>query len=210
MPDSEMVAVHLQYALGSDGMPTAQDWERAKPISFDRDWEGNNADPRRQTEVRVLWSADALYLRFRCNFRSLHVFDDAAPDGRRDQLWERDVAEVFLQPDRLGTRYYKEFEVSPNGLWIDLQITPDGGQPLNSGLRRAVTLSDSRKEWVAELAIPMKALITRFAPDAGWKVNFYRCEGVDSERVYLAWRPTNSPKPNFHVPASFGTLRFEH
>ena len=209
MSDSQVVAVRLQHALSSNGMPSPEDWQRSRPVSFDWDWQGKNEDPQRQTEVRVLWSPEVLYLHFRCRYRSIHAFEDAEPGGRRDQLWERDVAEVFLQPDRLGTHYYKEFEVSPRGQWIDLEITPDSVQPLHSGLRRVVTSNQEKKEWVAQLAIPMKVLAPGFDPATSWKVNFYRCEGVDPQRAYLAWRPTNSPKPNFHLPASFGVLRFE-
>lgn len=208
MPDSEVVAVHLQHPLGSDGMPSQQDWERTQPVSFDSDWQGKNEDPERQTEVRLLWTSDALYLRFRCLYRTIHVYDDAEPNGRRDQLWERDVAEVFLQPDNLGAHYYKEFEVSPNGQWIDLAIAPEGGKPLNSGLQRVVNLNETRKEWIAVLAIPMKSLTQHFDPATPWRVNFYRCEGANPQRTYLAWRPTYSSRPNFHVPESFGKLRF--
>ena len=76
--------------------------------------------------MRLLWTEDELYLRFRCRYRAIYVFPDADPSGHRDELWERDVAEVFLQPDRFGEKYYKEFEVSPNGQWLDLDITPQG------------------------------------------------------------------------------------
>ena len=61
------------------------------------------------------------------------------PNGRRDELWDRDVAEVFLQPDRFGEKYYKEFEVSPNGQWLDLDITPQGLRHITSGMRSSVT-----------------------------------------------------------------------
>jgi len=208
VPDSEVVAVRLQNPLVSDGMPSPQDWERAQPVSFDRDWQGKNDEPDRQTEVRLLWSPDAIYVRFRCLYRTIHVFDDSEPNGRRDQLWERDVAEVFLQPSNLGGRHYKEFEVSPNGQWIDLTIAPEGGEPLNSGLRRVVSLNETRKQWIAVLAIPMKSLTEHFDLATSWRVNFYRCEGANPRRAYLAWRPTYSSRPNFHVPESFGKLRF--
>jgi len=39
-------------------------------------------------------------------------------------MWDRDVAEAFLQPTGSPANSYKEFEVSPNGLWIDLEIAP--------------------------------------------------------------------------------------
>ncbi len=52
-----------------------------------------------QRQVKALWSPQTLYLRFECQFRELFLFDDAEANGRRDRLWERDVAEAFLQPD---------------------------------------------------------------------------------------------------------------
>jgi alpha-galactosidase len=41
-----------------------------------------------------------------------------------------------------------------------------------------------------------------------WRVNFFRVEGAAEPRFYSAWRPTNTPKPNFHVPEAFGALVF--
>ena len=99
-----------------------------------------------------------LYLRFRCRYRTIHVFPDADPNGRRDELWDRDVAEVFLQPDRFGEKYYKEFEVSPNGQWLDLDITPQGLRHITSGMRSSVRVDESKREWTADLAIPMGAI----------------------------------------------------
>jgi alpha-galactosidase len=206
--DSEVVATRVQHALHPDGMPSSNDWDRATPISFDSDWQGKNADPQRRTEVRLLWTSETLYVRFHCNYRSLHVYGDAEASGRRDKLWERDVAEVFVQPDRLDTKHYKEFEVSPNGQWVDLEITPDGGRLMSNEFRRAVSIDPAKKIWTAVIAIPMKTLTAAFDPRQTWRVNFFRCEGVDPERAYLAWRPNDSPQPNFHVPASFGVLRF--
>jgi hypothetical protein len=149
-----------------------------------------------------------LYLRFRCRYCSIDVHSDAEPNGRRDHLWERDVAEVFLQPDRFGEKYYKEFEVSPNGQWLDLEITPQGLRHIASGIRSSVILDEASREWVADLAIPMVAIHPRFDPAQPWRVNFFRCEGVDPLRFYGAWQPTATPVPNFHVPEKFGTLRF--
>lgn len=208
MPDSGVLALPLRFALGSDGMPSSDDWARATPISFDSDWQGKNPDPQRRTELRLLWTPDTLYLRFHCSYRSINVFDDAEPSGRRDHLWERDVAEVFLQPDRFGTKHYKEFEVSPTGQWVDLEITPQGGRLLSNELQRVVKVDPTEKTWTAVIAIPMKTLTSDFHPKQEWRVNFFRCEGVDPERAYLAWRPNDSPQPNFHVPQSFGTLHF--
>jgi alpha-galactosidase len=148
-------------------------------------------------------------LRFLARYRSITVFDDAEPSGRRDKLWDRDVAEVFLQPNSSDPRSYKEFEVSPNGFWIDLDITPGEKRDLKSGLKRRVSIDEKKKTWSAHLALPMRILTAQFDPAADWRVNFYRVEGTSEPRFYSAWRPTRTPAPNFHVPEAFGRLVFE-
>jgi len=190
------------------GFPTQNSWEHAKSLRFDWDWQGKNADPERETEVRLLWSPESLYLRFRARYRVITVFSDAEPNGRRDQLWDRDVAEVFLQPDSSQLWRYKEFEVSPNGFWIDLDIAPGEKHDLKSGMRCRVVRNESGKTWTAEMALPMKCLMERFDHEARWKVNFYRVEGASEPRFYSAWQPTRTPVPNFHVPEAFGELVF--
>jgi alpha-galactosidase len=192
----------------ADGFPNASSWDLSAPVRFNADWQGKNADPERETEVRLLWTPEWFFVRFLAKFRVITVFPDAEPSGRRDQLWDRDVAEVFLQPDPLRLRRYKEFEVSPNGYWIDLDIAPGEKRDLNSGLQRRVILNEAAKTWVAELALPMKCLAERFDPTAAWGVNFYRVEGAVEPRFYSAWQPTRTATPNFHVPEAFGELVF--
>src|SRR5262249_42701027 len=125
-----------------------------------------------------------------------------------DHLWDRDVAETFLQPDPSRERFYKEFEVSPNGMWIDLDIFPGGLSDLKSGMQRSVTFNQATHTLAAELAISMKTLTPSFDPKAIWRVNFFRVEGAREPRHYMAWQPTHSPQPNFHVPSAFGKMRF--
>ena len=200
---SEIVANYID-----DAADLASEWNNADPVSFCSDWQGKDPDPARNTEVRVLWSQRMLHLRFECRYRELHTFQDCAANGRRDHLWDRDVAEAFLQPDPSKDGFYKEFEVSPNGMWIDLDIFPGGRADLKSGLRRSVALKEESHTWIAELAIPMRSLTAHFDPAAVWRANFYRVEGKKEPRAYLAWQPTNTPRPNFHVPSAFGRLRF--
>jgi len=202
------VAVQMPEPPDADGFPTLSSWEVSASLRFRADWRGENADPERETEVRLLWTLDWFFVRFRARFREITVFPDADPHGRRDQLWDRDVAEVFLQPNPSQLRCYKEFEVSPNGFWIDLDIAPGEKYDLKSGLRRRVVLNEATKTWVAELALPMKCLVERFDPKTTWKVNFYRVEGASEPRFYSAWQPTRTAVANFHVPEAFGELVF--
>lgn len=206
------VARNLAAATDTEGFPANAAWAPVPALRFCKDWRGKNPDPARETLVQLLWSRENLYLRFQCRYREITVFPDAEPSGRRDKLWDRDVAEVFLQPDPTRPLRYLEFEVSPNGQWIDLAIdrssVPHGVSDLKSGLKRRVLLNAEEKRWTAELAIPIKPLMERFNASAVWRANFYRIEGKSEPRFYSAWRPTNTPVPNFHVPEAFGDLVF--
>jgi len=223
-----------------DSANPAKEWRTAEAIRFSADWQGINGDPALETEVRVLWSAEALYLRFVCRYQGLFMFEDSDSNGRRDHLWDRDVAEAFLQPPECiaeesrtalgeavgGARHstikylnvdkdfdapyarYKEFEIAPNGMWVDLDIIPGGRGDLRSGLTRSVHIDESAKIWIAEMAIPMISLTAKFDPNENWRTNFYRVEGKAEPRKYLAWQPTMAPEPNFHIPEKFGVMRF--
>jgi len=204
-----VTATRVLNPIALDATHPAAEWGRAEPVRFCADWQGRNSDPGLETEARVLWSPSALYLRFVCRYRDLFFFEDSDPDGRRDHLWDRDVAEAFLQPpDAASPRFYKEFEVAPNGMWIDLDISPRGLKDLESRLTRSVYLDRSSQIWSAELAIPMQPLTAAFDATKSWRANFYRVEGKTEPRRYMAWQPTCTPEPNFHVPQAFGELRF--
>jgi len=149
-----------------------------------------------------------LFLRFRCRYRTLTTFQDSDPDGRRNQLWDRDVAEVFLQPDPANPRRYWEFEISPNGMWIDLDIAPGHKGNPHSGMKTRVRLDAAERTWTAEAALPMRNLAPWFDSSAVWRVNFFRVEGPAEPRFYSSWRATLTPQPNFHVPEAFGRLVF--
>jgi hypothetical protein len=205
---SEIVAVRVPAEIPLNTTDSSQAWDSAQPVRFSHDWQGRNPDPKLETEVRTLWTPSTLYLQFTCSYSEITVFEDSDPNGRRDHLWDRDVAEAFLQPEPSGRRYYKEFEVAPNGMWINLDITPSGLADLKSGLERSVHIDEQRRAWVAELAIPTSAITPEFNPAIIWRANFYRVEGRVEPRRYMAWQPTHTTQPNFHVPEAFGTMRF--
>lgn len=205
---SEARAQFVPREIELDAAQPSAAWASAVPVAFCADWRGMNPDPGRETQVRLLWTPSHLYLRFECRCRELYVFEDSEANGRRDHLWDRDVAEAFLQPDPSRPRHYKELEVAPNGMWIDLDISPAGLADLKSGLRRSVYLDRKLATWAAELSIPTTALTPHFSPDQPWRANFYRVEGRSEPRSYLAWQATGTPQPNFHVPEKFGVLRF--
>jgi hypothetical protein len=58
------------------------------------------------------------------------------------------------------------------------------------------------------VALRAPEIVRALAPGARLPFALYRMEGK-GPRLYLAWSPTRTDKPNFHVPAAFGTLVLE-
>jgi len=205
---TEIVAPRVRRPFLLDAAHPASEWQPAAAQTFCADWQGKNGEAGHETQVQVVWSEEALYVRFQSHYRELNLFPDAVSGARRDRLWERDVAEVFLQPDPSQPSSYCEFEVSPNGMWLDLSISHAGRADLKSEMQSSAFLDEKARTWAAELAIPMRSLTPAFDPRFPWKANFFRVEGRREPRRYMCWRPTHSHKPDFHVPGAFGVLRF--
>lgn len=189
-----------------------ESWQTAENASIENYWSGEAAPKGRQFTVRLLWSDTALYVRFEANQAEPLVVSDKPDLSRKTlQLWERDVCEIFIAPDKHMRNKYFEFEIAPTGEWIDLgiEITPDGRRTdweYDSGM-----ISEARIETdkvVMAVKIPFASLGK--TPKAGdvWLGNLFRCVGSGRARGYLAWQATNTKTPNFHVPAAFGKFVF--
>jgi hypothetical protein len=206
-PMNQVVAAQLKSSLDSFGLPLKSAWIEAPQVSYCADWRGEKPDPLRETCVQLLWSPDHLFMRYQCRYRAIFVYEGG--DGRRDKLWLRDVAEVFLRPESGDPLHYREFEISPNGDWLDLDIYPGGKSVLFCDLKSRVVVDRVSQSWTAELGIPISCLTGAFDPAEAWRLNLFRIEGQDPDRFYSAWIPTHTPKPNFHVPEVFGYLYFD-
>ena len=120
------------------------------------------------------------------------------------------MAEAFIGTDFKDIRHYKEFEASPQGEWVDLDIFRDKFPPTNdwkwnSGFQVKAQVDGAKKIWYCEMRIPMASIgLEKPAKNAEMRINFYRCQGPPSNRKFIAWQPTR--EGTFHVPASFGRL----
>ena len=68
--------------------------------------------------------------------------------------------------------------------------------------------------WTIECRIPFTLLekyTTVTKPDKGseWRGNFYKTGSRTSNPNYMTWAFVDHPKPNFHLPQFFGTLKFK-
>jgi hypothetical protein len=160
----------------------------------------------------MLWSASAIYVRFDANQTEPLVISDKPDLSKKTmKLWDRDVCEIFIAPDTREPRKYLEFEIAPTGEWIDLTIDMTGAErktdwDFRSGMESAARVGKDRV--VMAIKVPWSAFGRK--PDRGdiWLGNIFRCVGSDPERGYLAWQPTKTTVPRFHVPEKFGEFEF--
>lgn len=187
-------------------------WEAAEAVKIASYWSGEAAPEERHFVARHLWSAATLYVRFDAAQNEPLVVSDR-PDTTQKTLglWDRDVCEIFIAPDPSRRERYFEFEVAPTGEWVDLALEIDAGErktdtEYSSGMRSAARVGVDRV--VMAMAIPWEAF--GIVPRQGdiWAGNLFRCVGTGHDRGYLAWQPTLTEKPNFHVPERFGQFIF--
>ena len=185
-------------------------WRGAAPILAERDGSGNPV-PGHRTEIRSRWTGRYLYFLFTCPYEQLNLKPEPKTETETNELWKWDVAEVFIGSDFKNIRRYKEFEISPQGEWIDLDIDLDAprhedGWVWNSGFQASARIDQSTKTWYAFMRIPYGAVDTRDATAGNtFRVNFFRSQGARPNRKSIVWQPTL--RPTFHVPEVFGTLR---
>lgn len=205
VPDTLPVAfAGMVTQIGADGFPLASQWADAPATFFRHDWQGKALAGPQSTRVQMLRAPSQLYLRFICKFEALSTFD--RPGSATDiwPLWERDVVEVFLQaPDRAGLKSYREVEVSPNGLLLEIAVEASGKKRIVGESRAKAHIDAKHKVWTAELGVPMQSA---GGAEDGWRLNLFRVEGQGRGRVYSSWSPTHTPEPDFHLPAAFGRL----
>jgi DUF1365 family protein len=152
-----------------------------------------------------------LYLLFACPYEGLYLKPDPNTKQETNELWNWDVAEVFLGSDFHDIKRYREFEVSPQGEWIDLDIDlhnphHEDGWTWNSRFEVTARIDGSSKIWYGAMRIPFSAIDTRApAPGNTLRVNLFRSQGPPSSRREITWQP---PMRNtFHVPERFGLLK---
>ncbi|MBL8179965.1 MAG: c-type cytochrome [Bryobacterales bacterium] len=194
-------------------------WRNATPTGeFVFNWhESGDKEP---TEARLLWDDDNLYVSWRCSDRHISAFETK----RHGPVSKDDCVEIFLSPNPSAPRNYYTFEINAIGTMLNRCRTswwtgPPTWEP--DGVRYRTTFhglarkdeSPGDKEWIVELAIPLK----NFARDAAhipprpgdeWRLNLMRTGGKTNMQ-HSTWSPIPpSSQKSFHTPENFGKVVF--
>jgi alpha-galactosidase len=211
--DMQLLAERSQVDFQPDGDLSKPSWKHAQSVEFDHDASGKSQYPEVSTRVASVWTEANIYFLFWCRYDSLNVYQGEDSAVERWQLWDRDVVEVFLNPQPERVNHYYEFEVAPNNQWVDLEIDkskePFNDVSWNSGFEHASRIDAKKHIWTVEMRIPISSMnVSAIRPGAKWRANFFRAagKGGDDRRKFLAWSIIPEGK-TFHVPTRFGILQ---
>jgi hypothetical protein len=173
-------AIHSAYAAADFALtanPGARQWKTVVGVYAKNDPHGEPVAGHR-TEIRSRWTVHNIYFLFICPYEELNLKPQPSRTTETNRLWNWDVAEVFVGSDFEHIARYKEFEISPQGEWVDLDIDrehpkPEGGWRWNSGFASKARIDRRHKIWYAEMRIPLPS-IDRRTPAAGlqMRINF--------------------------------------
>jgi hypothetical protein len=169
--------------------------------------------------VRLLWDENYLYAAYFCHDK--HI--SASVTQRHGPVSLDDCVELFVSPNPHRVRNDYGLEINAIGTMLGSRKSDDGKTLVRwvpEGLRYRTSYQglpvkrDSPEDdhWILEMAVPW----TGYSADAAhtpprdgdrWRLNLNRCGGVTNPQ-YSTWSPVNTPTPNFHVPESFGWVRF--
>jgi hypothetical protein len=204
----EAVQATTDVPLKTD--PASIFWSAARPTYLEKDIQGKSV-PDFRTEVRTRWTKDNLYFLFICPYDQLNLKPSPNTKQETNELWNWDVAEVFISSNFADIKRYQEFEVSPQGEWIDLDIDlhkphHEVGWTWNSKFDVSARVDQAAHRWYAAMRIPMPTIDTR-PPAAGntFRMNLFLSEGPESNHHEVTWQPPMSN--TFHVPERFGLLK---
>jgi hypothetical protein len=173
-------------------------------------------------QAKLQYDARHLYLTFRVEDRYVRcVVRDYQGDVCTDSC-----VEFFFTPGTKISDGYFNIEANCGGtlLFTHRHGRDERVVPLPAEVARSLEVTHTLPEvvdpevtapvtWEIAYRVPWRLLrpwarVTRPAPGALWRANFYKCADLCSHPHWLTWAPVDWPQPDFHRPEFFGTLEF--
>ena len=186
-PTPTIVATPLDdgTSIAVDGRLDEEVWARATPAADFIQVDPDNGQPATEpTEVRIVYSSDALYIGVTCY--------DSEPDKwlgferRRDQFLAADDRFMWTIDTYLDARSGYFFEMNPSGLMADSWFGVNGDNRAWDGIWSA-RVHRSEIGWTIEIEIPFRTL--NFDPgNDTWGFNFQRTvRRKNEDSIWSGW-----------------------
>jgi len=214
----EYMVMRTKGEIVIDGVLEEEDWSLAKPVGeFGFPWWTDGE--KEQAEAKILWNDDFLYVAFTCE--DSHIWADHYDTN--SATYKDDCVEIFWNPNPEAGDMYNMFEMNCIGNLLSVYnnfersfgdrdcriMVPRIGRTVSGTVNND---SDNDTSWVIEVAIRFSdypELSKRTAPVSGdmWRVGLNRCGGKTNPQ-FSQWSPSQTDRPNFHVPDDFGRIVF--
>ena len=197
-------------------------WNAIRPLSLEL-FMGEKPEHRPRTEAKVAYDDRKIYVAFRVEDRYVR----AVEEKYHDMVCCDSCVEFFFTPNSdIGTGYFN-LEMNCGGtllLYHQANRSEIGRTVVAEADCRRIEIHHQLPKridpeiadpvtWVLACAIPFEMLekysrVTRPAPGVSWRANFYKCADHTSHPHWLTWSKVDNPRPDFHLPEFFGTLKF--
>ena len=204
------------------------DWNKSPwkdiPSELIQNYMGKKPDHLPKAEVKIAYDDTSIYVIFRVEDRYVR----AVAAEHQDNVCTDSCVEFFFTPDPDVSKGYFNIEMNCGGTMLfhfqsipwkkDKVVIPKSECNKIKCTHSLPRIIDPEIEepiiWTVEYNIPISLLkkyckVTTPEEKSIWRANFYKCADKTSHPHWLTWSPIDLPKPNFHVPQSFGILEFE-
>ncbi|MCE7988357.1 MAG: hypothetical protein DYG89_44935 [Caldilinea sp. CFX5] len=209
LPTVYVPQVTTDWNAGAD--PFHWDWSKAVTLSPLLLADGSGP-AQQQTVTRVCYHRQMLFVRFDCTDSDIW----GTYTQRDDPIYDEEVVEIFIAPGDATPVDYYEFEVSPNGVLLEvLAHNPTGDRAQMqldftwdcAGLQWAAQRDDANNQWRVIYALPWASIGAPGELPTRWRANFYRIDRPrNAEPEFSCWSPTMIDPADFHRPSYFGLL----
>jgi len=205
--DIRLRAARASNPIIADGNISESDWSKSEKGNMAVIEEG--VKPNVETEVRVLYDDENLYISWKCYEPEMGRLRLIATKHDEDIIWKDDEVEVFIDPAGQRRDYY---QIMANTAGVVTDIRYMGGQydkGWESGAKVGVVKKDDY--WSLEMVIPYAAMGVK-PPKEGdsWVANFCRgralLDAKPGESQFLSW--SKLLKGAFNKPGEFGRIDF--
>jgi len=227
--DKEMEKQPLSYTVSKlkgpiqiDGNWDKPAWKVVPAVTIQKHM-GEKPDHRPKVQAKLAYDDKAVYVIYRVEDRYVR----AVAKKVNDSVCRDSCVEFFFTPGTDIGLSYLNIEVNCGGT-ILFGWHPEGGKAVR------VTEADCNKievghslpkivepeittptTWTLEYRLPFEVVkkyctkATNPAPGVIWRANLYKCADATSHPHWLTWSYVEYPRPRFHMPQFFGTLKFE-
>lgn len=222
----EYNVVRLNGPLKIDANWEKPQWKKVKPIKL-KLYIGEIPSFKPKTEAKMMYDENNVYVIFRVKDR----FVRSLVQEYNGNVSGDSCVEFFFAPDSNHPKRYFNLEINAGGTPLLFYIWPpypkEKFTKLDPEEIKQIEIAHSLPAvvdpeimdpvtWTIEYRIPLSVLekhseVTKPGPGVTWKANFYKTAGRKhtSNPHYITWSFVDHPKPNFHLPQFFGTLKFQ-